>query len=190
MGQRPALKQKVKAMIRRKEALSLVGQGLPITVIAERLSLTVQSVRRHLRAALASDSLFPSTLTPERIAELRQLEAEKLFYIWQKLHESFETSQPKDAAVRVRLAEASVRVSERLSHLYGVDQPLKIQEEQMRLSISKSETNIKITWDADMLKAPAGPIAGLFISGKTRTELLPDRPDEHNGNEPNNTAPA
>jgi DNA-binding transcriptional ArsR family regulator len=78
VGKHPALKQKVRSAIRRRDALDLVGKGLPITEVSQQLSLTPQSVRRHLRAALATESLFPHTLSAERVAELRTIEGEKL----------------------------------------------------------------------------------------------------------------
>src|SRR5271165_5871650 len=94
-GQRPALKQKVKSMLHRKEALRLIGEGLPVTVVAERLKMTVQSVRRHLRGALASESLFPSGLDADQVATLRQIEGERLTRLWQRAQSALETIEAR-----------------------------------------------------------------------------------------------
>jgi hypothetical protein len=80
-------------------------------------------VRQLLTAGLASESFYPSSIMPDRVAELRQLEGEKPGYIWQKLQESFEKAGPKDAAIRARPAETSTKVSERLANLFWLDQP-------------------------------------------------------------------
>src|SRR5258708_32272957 len=102
-------------------------EGKPITAIAEQLGITVRAVRYHLTAALETESFYPNSLTPERIAELRQLEGEKLTYIWGKLHESFEKSGAKDGAIRARWAEASTRESERLAKGAGPTMTLEKQ---------------------------------------------------------------
>jgi hypothetical protein len=145
------------------------------------MHVSTDSVKRYVDEALRTESRFPSSITPERVAELRQIQAEELSYVWQKLHESFEASVPKDATIRARLAEASVRVSERLSRLYGIDQPLKIQEESLRLQVSKSETNIKITWDQNLLAPPVNPVPGLIIGGRQINGLNGD--SKHLGSE-------
>src|SRR6267154_772511 len=118
MGQRPTLKKKARSLARRQTAMQLLAKGEPITTIAEQLGVTVRQVRFYLSAALETESFYPNNLTPERIAELRQLEGEKLTYIWSKLHESFEKSGANDGVIRARLAEASSRISERLAKLF------------------------------------------------------------------------
>ena len=172
MGQRPTLKKRARSLARRQTAMQLLAKGEPITAIAEQLCVTTRQVRFYLTAALETESFYPNNLTPERIAELRQLEGEKLTYIWGKLHESFEKSQAKDGAIRARLAEASSRISERISRLFGLDMPLKIQEEQFRLSVTKIDQKVTISWDQNMLAAPTDPVPGLFIGGRTPLATL------------------
>jgi hypothetical protein len=192
MGQRPALKQKVRAAIKRRDALALVGKGLPITEIAEQLELTTQSVRRHLRAALATESLFPHTLGAERVAELRTLEGEKLQLAWRKVAGAFDVADPKNGMVIARLAEATAKLNERQAKLWGLDQPERLIAEQWRLNISKSESRVTISWDQNMLAAPAEPVPGLCIGGRTHREALSPLPpvNEPNGNESLDTAAA
>jgi hypothetical protein len=180
MGQRPALKQKVRSAIRRRDALALVGKGLPITEVAEQLELTTQSVRRHLRAALATESLFPHTLSAERVAELRTVEGEKLQLAWRKVAEAFGVADPKNGMVIARLAEATAKLNERQAKLWGLDQPERLIAQQFALNISKNEHKVTISWDQNMLAAPAEPVPGLFIGGRTNREALPN---EQNGNE-------
>lgn len=83
----PRLKQKIKAMLNRKTALELIGAGHTVSDAARQLGITVQSVRRLLRQGLAAESLYPSSLEPSRIAELRQIESEKLQLAWKKVAE-------------------------------------------------------------------------------------------------------
>src|SRR5258708_21986963 len=83
--------------------------------------------------------------------------------MWGKLTESFEESGAKDGAIRARLAEASTRVSERLAKLFGLDMPLKIQEEQFRLSVVKTDNRVQIVWDPSILKGDGRPVEGLTI---------------------------
>ena len=164
-GRAPRLKQRVKAMLNRKTALELVGAGETVANTARQLGITVQSVRRLLRQALATESLFPASLTPERIAELRQLEGEKLTFVWQKLHESFEATPAEQGTARARLAEASARVSERLAAMFGLNAPVKVIEQQLRVSYEKTESKITISFDRSPIEALARvPVPGLTIT--------------------------
>jgi hypothetical protein len=164
-GRAPRLKQKVKAMLNRQTALELVGAGLPVSEVARQLSITVQSVRRLLRQSLASESLFPNNLPPEKISELRQLEGEKMRHLWQRLHESLNATRPQEGMVRARLAEASVRVSERLSRLFGLDQPTRLIEESFKLSYERKDQTITLAFDQSLLNAPVRDTA-LVIDGE------------------------
>src|SRR5258708_30727668 len=156
-------------------------EGKPITAIAEQLGITVRAVRYHLTAALETESFYPNSLTPERIAELRQLEGEKLTYIWGKLHESFEKSGAKDGAIRARLAEASTRISERLARLFGLDQPTKVVEESMRVQLLKVDGKIKVEFDREQLRPKWTPL-GLRDCNGHPYERLADRVVDHNDN--------
>jgi hypothetical protein len=174
-GKAPHLKNKVKSLLHRQEALSLVSQGWPITKISEHMGIAVQSVRRHLRQALTTESLYPNQLTPERVAELRIIEAEKLATSTQRVITAQTNALGRlgDSSPRVqadaeqsilRCHEALVRSSERLSKLFGLDMPLKIQEEQFRLSVVKTDTNrVQIVWDPSILKGDGRPVEGLTI---------------------------
>ncbi len=191
MGQRPTLKKRARSLARRATALQLLTEGKPITAIADQLGITVRAVRYHLTAALATESLFPHTLSAERVAELRTIEAEKLQLAWRKVAGAFEVVDPKNGSVIARLAEATAKLNERQSKLWGLDQPERLIAEQWRLNISKSEHKVTISWDQNMLAAPADPVPGLFIGGRTQRELLPQQTDiAPNGNESLDTAAA
>ncbi len=120
-AKRPSLKQKAREMLRRREVIALFSNGHSIADIGMELRITVRMVRNQLHAFLASESLYPSSITPERVAELRQIEAEHINYLRRKLCESMEASSPQDSMVRARLAEASMRLGERLANLFGLD---------------------------------------------------------------------
>jgi hypothetical protein len=173
-GKAPHLKIKVKSLLHRQEALSLVSQGWPITKISEKMGMAVQSVRRLLRQALATESMFPSSLTPERVAELRVLEAEQIAASTRKvirvqdnaigrLRDSNPRTQADAESTVIRAHEALVRSSERLAKLFGLDMPLKIQEEQFRMSVVKTDNRVQIVWDPSILKGDGRPVEGLTI---------------------------
>jgi hypothetical protein len=181
MGRPPTLKNKARSLARRQTAMQLLAKGEPITAIAEQLCVTTRQVRFYLTAALETESFYPNNLTPERTAELRQLEGEKLTYIWGKLHESFEKSQAKDGAIRARLAEASTRISERIAKLFGLDQPTRIIEDQMRISYQKTESKVVISFDRSPIEALAAiPVPGLTITAGCES---PNRNGSVAGNE-------
>jgi hypothetical protein len=146
-GKAPTLKREVKAMLARKEAMSLVGQGLPITEISARMNMPVRSVRRVLHRALETESLFPNTLTPERVAELRILEGEKLNRVWSLVSKALDVVDPHDAHKVARLAEATARLSEQQCKIWGLYQPTRIVEESLRLQVTKSEHKVLVTFD-------------------------------------------
>jgi hypothetical protein len=169
MGKAPHLKIKVKSMIHRQEALSLVGQGWPITKISEHMGIAVQSVRRLLRQALATESLYPNQLTPERVAELRVLEAEQIAASVRKVVVAQDNAamrlRDKNASVQaaaeisvVRCHEALMRSSERLAKLFGLDQPTKVVEESMRIQLTKVDGRIKVEFDREQLRAKRTPL--------------------------------
>ena len=191
-GKAPHLKTKVKSMLHRKEALSLVSQGWPITKISERMGIAVQSVRRLLRQALASESLYPNQLSPEAIAELRVLEAERLAVSTQKvvvaqnnalrrLKENNPRTQEGAEASIIRAHEALVRSSERLAKLFGLDQPTKIVEESMRYQITKVDGRIKVEFDREQLRPKWTPLGVNDCNGQPY-ERLADRVADHNDN--------
>jgi hypothetical protein len=168
----PRLKQKVKAMLNRKTCLEMIGAGHTVADTARQLGIAVQSVRRLLRQGLASESLYPNNLEPNRIAELRQLEAEKLSTLWQKTHAALDQVQSRlgseaernmDATAVARLIEAGTRVSERLAKLFGLDVPMKAQIEMISFNFQKTEKTVTITFDAGALEPPKGPIPGLSV---------------------------
>ena len=120
--------------------MKLFSEGENIANIARELRLTDRSVRNHLHAYLETQSLYPSSITAERVAELRQLEAEHLTRIRQKLCESLEVTSAQDAIVRAKLADACIRTAERLARLYGLDaapQPTVLQQNNFVLTVEK-----------------------------------------------------
>jgi hypothetical protein len=180
-GKRPHLKQKVKAMLNRQTALELIGAGLPVSEASRQLGITVQSVRRLLRQSLASESLFPNNLTADKISQLRQLESEKLQMAWRRVAEAFTAADPKNGIVIARLAEASAKLSERQAKMWGLEAPTRIVEESLRLQVTKSEQKITISWDQNQLAAPADPVPGLFIGGRTPAVALDNGSGSLNG---------
>jgi hypothetical protein len=162
MGKAPNLKLKVKSLLHRQEALALVGQGWPITKISQKMGIAVQSVRRLLRQALATDSLFPSSLTPERVSELRVLEAEKIVASERKviaaqnnavsrLRDGNPVHKASAEATVIRAHEALVRSSERLARLFGLDQPVKAESLNWQVNMHQENKRIVISYDGGVV---------------------------------------
>jgi predicted ArsR family transcriptional regulator len=91
IGRRPSLKRPALALARRKKALELLVACKSLTAIAAELNISVQSVRKHLRKALETDSLFPPSLDADQVGQLRQIEAERLIRLWEKTHSTLES---------------------------------------------------------------------------------------------------
>jgi hypothetical protein len=183
-GRPPKLKSRARAMARRQRALALLSEGKSIFEIAQTLRCTERQVRNLLAQALETQSVYPVTLTPERIGELRQIEAEKLQMAWRKVAEAFNAADPSNGNTIARLAEASARLSERQAAMWGLNAPTRVVEESLRLSISKSDHTHKvmISWDQSLLAAPAEPVPGLLINSRASALALPPSAVELNGN--------
>lgn len=84
-----------------------------------------------------------------------------------------------------RLAEASAKLSERQAAMWGLNAPTRVVEESLRFSISKSDHTHKVvvSWDQSLLAAPAEPVPGLFIGGRTPTPVLTDAAVSTGGND-------
>lgn len=161
MGNAPKLKQKVRSLARRQTAMRLLAEGQPITSIAESLSVTTRTVRNLLTNALATESFFASSLTPEKVAELRLLQAEVLANSRRMALETQATINARvgtateksgDGQAVARLLEAVTRAVECESSLFGTKQPTKIIEQSLRLNVTKSENRVTVTFDKEAFK--------------------------------------
>ena len=189
MAKGPTTKVKARALARRQTALQLLAEGKPLSVISEKLCVTQRQIRTYVSDALQSESIFPNSLSQERVSELRTIEGEKLQLAWRRVAEAFGVAEPKNGMMIARLAEATAKLNERQSKLWGLDQPTRIVEDRLSLQVTKSEQKITISWDQNLLAAPAEPVPGLFIGGRTHREALPPV-NEPNGNESLDTAAA
>jgi hypothetical protein len=191
MGQRPNLKQTSKGEEHRKQVLSLLHyENAPITEIARRVGLTTRMVRYHIERGRTS----AKAVTAEVADQMRQLEVakihrddEKALLVWNELQLAAERLKrvielgdnklvcaasialAKVGESIARLRDASTAGSAQVSKLFGLYQPQRIIEEQLRLSITKSEHKVTVSWDKSMLDKPSQPVPNLFIGGRTRT---------------------
>jgi hypothetical protein len=172
MGNAPKLKQKVRSLARRQTAMRLLAEGQPITLIAESLSVTTRTVRNLLTNALATESFFPSSLTPEKVAELRLLQAEVLANSRRMALETQATINARvgtakeksgDGQAVARLLEAVTRAIDLESNLFGTKQPTRIVEESMRLEVRKIDNKITISFDDKALQDDGRDVPGLHI---------------------------
>ena len=100
------------------------------------MGVSTDSVQRYVRRALETESMFPSTLDSDRVAELRILEGEKLNRVWSLVSKALDVVNPHEAGKIARLAEATARLAEQQARLWGLYQPTRIVEEQMRLQVN------------------------------------------------------
>src|SRR5258707_5566985 len=178
MGRPPALKQKARSLARRQTAMQLLAKREPITAIAEQLCVTTRQVRFYLSAALDTESFYPSSLDGQQIGQLRQIEGERLTNLWHKAQLALDQIQPRlgsdgernnDGIAVARLIESGSRVSERISRLFGLDQPTRIVEQQLQLRVTKTESKVTVTFDKEQLK-PSWADVGLRV--------VPDEPKQ------------
>jgi hypothetical protein len=124
-------------------------------------------------------STFPSTLDSGQIGALRQIEAERLTKLWQKVQSALDQILPRlgtegerslDGTAIARLVASGVAVSEQISRLFGLHAPVKIIEQQLRVSYRKTESKIHISFDRSPIEALARqPVAGLTITANSET---------------------
>jgi hypothetical protein len=140
--------------------------------IAAKMHCSPDSVQRYVDYGLSTESIFPSSLTPEAVSRMRVLEAEKLATSTERVVTAqtnalsrLDDSNPRvqsDAEMSiVRCHEALVRSSERLARLFGMDAPQRIIEEQYRASVVKTDNTFTIVWPE--FKDDGRPVPGLDI---------------------------
>ena len=149
----------------------VVSAGLSNTEAAEKLGVSTRTVARYLRRTLETESRYPADLSPEKIAELRQIQAEVLSSSRRMAVETqaivkarVGTSAEKsgDAMAVGKLLEAVVRAVDMEAALFGTRQPLKVIEESHAHGSSKMG-NTTIVFDESMLKDDGRPVPGLHI---------------------------
>src|SRR4029077_15634245 len=113
-------------------------------------------------------------LNAKQTGELRQTIAQRLDKYNQKLataaKRAGEVLRDKDTEISInavcalaRVGAAAAKISSELSKLYGLYAPVKIVEESLRVTLSRSEKRVTLSFDAGALEPPAGPIPGLSV---------------------------
>lgn len=191
-------------MLKRQEVLKLVGEGLGFNEIAQRLGIGKDSVVRAMKEALRTESIFPSSLSSEKIAEMRQIEGEQLAAGQRKVvvamntalkvmmeAESLEVKLTAVATV-ARCHESLTRSSERKSRLWGLDMPQKLITETLQINLERSEKRVTISFDGSVYDEPTDSIPGLQIFQGTEAEGQNgiDYNNGANGLPPHSEAPA
>lgn len=166
-------------LMRCREALKLTSEGLSQVEVSHQMGVSTDSVKRYVQRALATESTFPSTLDSGQIGALRQVEAERLTNLWRKVQLALDQIQPRlgtegerslDGTAIARLVASGVAVSEQISRLFGLHAPVKIIEQQLRVSYQKTESKIHISFDRSPIEALARqPVAGLTITANSET---------------------
>jgi hypothetical protein len=180
-----------KRLVNMRQALQLRAEGMLIGQIAERLSVNPATAKRYIAHALATESMFPSSLDAAQVSELRQIEAEALVTFRQAAQEVLQKVQARvgtdeekgmDATAAARLVESAARVSERLAKMFGLDAPSKAIEEQYRLQVNltKVDNRVVVQFDRDQLKpkwpTPYGARGGPICTGMIADASTDDGP--------------
>ena len=195
MGQRPNFKHQCWGEEKKAVVMLLFHRDkMPISQIARQVGLSTRMVRYHIAAGKEA----AGKVTTELAQAMRQLETlkihrddEKARLVWDELQlaadrlgKMIENPSDKVAVVAAnalarvgeavaRLREASNAGSAQISKLWGLYMPVRIQEEQLRVSYQKTESKILISFDRSPIEALARqPVPGLTITAGC----------EHNGN--------
>jgi hypothetical protein len=163
----------VDAMINALSAWKFKTEGLSFPEIAARMDVSLKTVRRYIDRILPVASSFPTELTPAEINKQRQLESDILHAARGKVIRQMDKVEANpDIADTDKLQALSAGLkalsmaTARLAAMNALNAPLEVRQESLKLSLSRSETNVTISYDANMLKAPAYPVPGLFIGGR------------------------
>ena len=172
MGRKPTLKPRARALARKQLALQRIAQGISIAKISEEFSVTPQRIRQYLTEALETQSIYHCALTAEKVQELRSIESERLMMLWKNIQSTIaylrtrlgsEAEKSLDAMALTRMTEAGIKVSERVSRLFGLDVPQKAIIETFSINLKRTEERVVISFDAGVLAPPAEPIPGLSV---------------------------
>jgi len=170
MPHRQKLAVRAKMLMRCREALKLTSEGLSQVDVATRMGVSTDSVKRYVQRALLTESMFPSSLTPEKVGELRILEGEKLNRVWSLVSKALDVVDPHEAGKIARLAEAAARLTEQQARLWGLYQPTRLVEESLRVNLTKVDNRVVVHFDREQLKpqwpTPYGP-RGRLTNGST-----------------------
>jgi hypothetical protein len=179
MPHRQNNKARARILVLGRKALELRAEGLHNSAIADRLGITVATAKRWIGLALARESQYPGNLDGEQIGQLRQVEAERLTKLWQRVQSALDQIQPRlgtegerslDGTAIARLVASGVAVSEQISRLFGLHAPVKIIEQQLRVSYQKTDQKITISFDRSPIEALARqPVAGLTMTAGCET---------------------
>lgn len=175
-------KVKARILVLGRKALELRAEGLHNSAIADRLGITLASAKRYISHALETESQYPGSLDGEQIGQLRQVEAERLTKLWQRVQSALDQILPRlgtegerslDGTAIARLVTSGVAVSEQISRLFGLHAPVKLIEQQLRVSYQKTESKILISFDRSPIEALARqPVAGLTITANGSANAL------------------
>ncbi|MBV8967567.1 MAG: hypothetical protein JO331_00705 [Verrucomicrobia bacterium] len=142
------------------------------TEIADELKVSLNTAQHYVKEFLETHSRFPSDRTQEQVNAMRQMEAMALEWWNAQLKKEAEKviadpdmAHDRKLAALSRASMARKANNERLCLMYGIDEPMRIIEESMRLSHHKTEQTIKFSFDPGLLQPSPEPIPGLHIGG-------------------------
>jgi hypothetical protein len=186
----------VPATVKARKALriarthELLRKGWSLPQIAQDINVCVRQVKEYRNEAFKTISLYPSSYTADEVAQFRAEGAELVSEVESLAISTLEvvkgrvgTDEEKslDATSVARLADSVARLSERKARLLGLDVPIKTVQEVFSLQVRKIDQRVTISWDQGLLAAPADPVPGLFIGGRTPAVALDNGSGSLNG---------
>jgi hypothetical protein len=184
--------KRVQSLELRRRISNMIVVGKRRTEIAAELGITLRCLEQNVVKILATESMFPSSLGPEEVGRLRQIEAEILaksrsraLYVQSTIAARVGTKEEKggDGLASARLMESITRAVELESDLFGTKQPTRVIEEQMRLQVNLTRSGDRpvLTWDRSILDKPVAPVPGLTMYEGCRSPAALEAPPNVNG---------
>jgi hypothetical protein len=185
--------EKCRGVARRKQISELLLVGHSYAEIAEKVSISPKQVRLHALRIIASESKYPSDLTPPQVSHLRSVESERLDKLDVKLanamdaavRDSVEAPTAEERSLATNAAASAHRAlvgsSEARARLLGLNVPTKTSVEMWQFSMKRSEQKIVISFDASPLLGEPQAIEGMTMfsggrevfTGESITEVFP-----------------
>jgi hypothetical protein len=159
---------KARALDNQSKAWDLSVRGYSMHQIADELLCSTKTVGRYIAREAERRATFPSDLSSEETTKTRQVQSELLLGGMAKLIRQMDAveADPKTSPADKTFAiAAGLRAlsgaNKRLAAMNGLDVPLRIQEESLRIQLTKVDGHIKVEFDRSALR-PTGEPVGLY----------------------------
>lgn len=169
---------KVRSLEKQHRAFKLITEGLSRTEVAQALGITTKTVETYVNAMLKTGSSFPTDLTADAVNRQRQIQSEILLNAMatvirhmDEVDKDAELSADDKLHASANGLKALSMATGRLAAMNALNAPIQVREESMRLSVTKIDQQIKVSFDRAQLK----PDWSVYTGGRI---VPPDEPCE------------